>query len=92
MGARWKNDIRCQWVIISDPLGIGGFEKGIKLATQEVCHMLRFHSFTIGTTIQHRTHGRFKIEKEMDNRPLRMRNPNCVAVVTSAQRLKFMEL
>ena len=51
----------CTWSVISDPLQVGGFEPDTKFSNQEIVYMLRYHSLTAGSIVQHRKHGRFTV-------------------------------
>lgn len=53
----------CPWRVITDPLPLGGFEPGTRFSNDEIIHMLRYRSFTIGTVLLHGQKGRFVVER-----------------------------
>jgi hypothetical protein len=59
----------CHWEVISDPLEVGGFTTGTRLSTIEVMFMLKYHTFTLGSVIQHKQLGRFTVKSVLGNRP-----------------------
>ena len=57
-----KLSANCTWRVISDPLQVGGFEPGTRFSNDEIIHMLRYRSFTVGTVLLHGQKGRFIVE------------------------------
>ena len=53
----------CTWSVIRDPLQVGGFEPGTKFSDQEIIFMLRHHSLTSGSVLQHRQLGELTVKK-----------------------------
>ena len=81
------------WKVLHDPLGVGSFDKGTLLPTEEVIHMLRYGTFTLGTVLKHRLWGKFKvIEGAREDGFYRLRNSKYMGVVVSGQKLKLVEL
>jgi hypothetical protein len=53
----------CSWKVIKDPLDVGGFDPGTRFSTDEVLHMLRYHSFTLETVLFNKQGGMFKVKR-----------------------------
>ena len=84
--------IRRIWKVLYDPLEIGGFEKGTRFPTQDIIHMLRFHSFSLGTILRHHTYGRFKVVGEIGRSEFySLSNTKYIGIVESGQKLKLVE-
>ncbi len=49
------------WIVVSDPLEVGGFSVDTKFSEEDVVHMLKFKTFTLGTVLRHRTYGKFQV-------------------------------
>ena len=82
----------CHWEVISDPLEVGGFEPGIRLSTIEVMFMLKYHTFTLGSVMQHRELGEFTVKAVLGNRlPYFLKNGKCVATVRN-QNLRITSI
>ena len=72
----------CAWKVISDPLEVGAFEADTRFSTQEVVFMLKYHTFTLGSVMQHRDYGKFTVKDVMGNRlPYLLKNGKYVATV-----------
>jgi hypothetical protein len=76
--------------VISDPLEVGGFDPGIKLSTIEVMFMLKYHTFTLGSVMQHKQLGKFTVKAALGNRlPYFLKNGKYVAKVRN-QNLRII--
>ena len=62
------------WIVVSDPMPEGGFSPGVKFSEEEVVHMLRQKTFTMGTVLRHRTYGKFTVIPPNLNHSYRLRN------------------
>ena len=83
---------RYSWKILYDPLEIGGFEKGTRFATEDIIHMLRFHSLSLGTILGHHSYGRFTVVEEIGRGEYySLSNTKYFGVVNSGQKLKLVE-
>ena len=49
------------WIVVHDPLDVGGFPKGTKFTSAEVCNMLRFNCLLPGTVLRRRIYGEMKV-------------------------------
>ena len=49
------------WIVVSDPLEVGGFLPDTRFSEEDVVHMLRFKTFTLGTVLRHRIYGKFQV-------------------------------
>ena len=75
------------WIVISDPLPIGGFESGTKFSCDDVVYMLRSQAFTIGTVLLHGEKGRFVVKHDVKRcDPLQLVNAQKV-LIAYGQRL-----
>ena len=89
-GIKYVN--RYSWKILWDPLEIGGFEKGTLFPTQDIIHMLRFHSLELGTVLGHKTYGRFTVVEEVGrNESYSLSNSRYYGIVDGGQKLKLVE-
>ena len=78
----------CTWELLSDPLPVGGFEPGTRFAEQEIVYMLRYHSLTPYSVIQHREHGKFTVIEGAQNRlPFSLINTHYSACVCNQKLL-----
>ena len=89
-GIKYVN--RYSWKVLYDPLEIGGFEKGTLFPTQDIIHMLRFHSLSLGTILAHRSCGKFEVVEEVGrNESYSLSNSKYIGFVASGQKLKLVE-
>ena len=80
------------WKVLYDPLEIGGFEKGTLFPTQDIIHMLRFHSLLLGTILLHHSYGKFTVVEEMGrNESYGLSNSRYCGIVVPGQKLKLVE-
>ncbi len=92
MGRKGKLVKRYSWRVLYDPLPVGGFNEGILFSTEDVIHMLRLCTFTLGTVVKHRTWGKFKVvEGSYLGSPYQLRNSKYMAMVSTGQKLKLVE-
>ena len=49
------------WIVIHDPLDVGGFPKGTRFTSAEVCGMLRFNCLLPGTRLYRRIYGEMTV-------------------------------
>ena len=81
------------WKVLYDPLGVGSFDKGTLLPMEEVIHMLRYATFTLGTVLKHRSWGKFVvIAGKRPGEFYRLQNSKYMGIVVSGQKLKLVEL
>ncbi len=81
------------WRVLYDPLGLGSFAEGTLLPMEEVIHMLRYATFTLGTVLKHRLWGKFLvIEGARPGEFYRLQNSKYMGIVVSGQKLKLVEL
>jgi len=80
------------WILVSDPLDIGGFDTGTKFNIEEIFYMLRTEAFTNGTILRHRIHGKFRVEtRDRSNNSQILVNSKYVVKASSGQNLEFIE-
>ena len=80
------------WIVVSDPLEVGGFSVDTRFSEEDVVHMLRFKTFTLGTVLRHRTYGRFTvINSTRHDEAYRMRNSKYYARVGNGQKILLHE-
>ena len=92
MGKKGKLVKRYSWRVLHDPLPVGGFDEGTLFPTEDVIHMLRLCTFTLGTVVKHRTWGKFKvIEGVRLGGFYRLMNSKYMGVVVSGQKLRLVE-
>ena len=93
MGKKGKNVERYTWRVLHDPLPVGGFDTGTRFPSEDICHMLRFHSLTLGTILHHRDYGRFKVvEGTRPGEFYKLLNSRYMGVVSTGQKLKLLEM
>ena len=80
------------WKVVHDPLGVGGFGKDTRFSEEDVVHMLRFHTFTMGTILFHRQYGKFEVTSpsRIDS-PCRLVNRKYLVMVSTGQKLTMLE-
>ena len=82
----------CNWEVISDPLEVGGFMTGTRLSTIEVMFMLKYHTLTLGSVMQHKKLGRFTVKAVLGNRlPFFLQNGKYIAKVSN-QNLRIIPI
>ena len=81
---------RYSWKILYDPLEIGGFDKGTRFPTQDIIHMLRFHSLSLGTILYHHSLGRFVVIEPVGRHDSYcLSNSKYIGIITGGQKLKI---